>query len=111
MLIRTALTALTLTACLDTAPPSAVMSTPASPPVTRDDAFCDHRLYSCYPNDPGAQTICDYACLFPSHCQDYTSRDYWYCAMHPDHFDPYYRYCNRWGNPDWETHCVLGQRP
>jgi hypothetical protein len=115
MLIRTTVIALALAGCLDTAPPpdaplSAVA--PASPPAKQPrDAFCDHRLYKCRPNDPSAQFICDQACLFPSHCQDYTAGDYRFCATHPDSFDRYFRYCDPWGNPSWDTFCIGGQRP
>lgn len=114
MLIRTlALALLALTACLDSAPPppDAPMTSAPPPPKQARDAFCDHRLFGCQPNDPGAQTICDYACLFASHCQDYSPGDYRFCAAHPDSFDRYNRYCDLWGNPDWNTHCVGGPRP
>lgn len=83
------------------------------PPPTRSprDAFCDHRLYRCMPNDPGAQKVCDYACLLPSYCQDYMPGDYQWCSNHPDTFDRYSRYCDPWGDPAWDTFCVVGSRP
>lgn len=109
-----ALTLLSLAACLETPPPP--LDAPAaqpSPSMTRErgDAFCDHRRYECRPGSPGAQLICNEACLFPSHCQEYRPGDLQYCANHPDHFDPYNRYCDAWGNPDWDTHCVAGPVP
>lgn len=118
MAIRTvtiALLSLPLAACAEALPPALpdAAPAPAAPPEPRPqgDAFCDHRLYRCMPNHPSAQQLCDYACLFPSHCQDYRPGDYRYCALHPDSFDPYYRYCDAWGNPSWETSCVAGPRP
>jgi hypothetical protein len=114
MLIRPLLLA-ALAGCLDNPLPSAPDTAPApqpSSPLKRPaDAFCDHRIYSCRPNDPGAQFICDQACLFPAHCQDYSSGDYRYCGAHPDSFDRYFRYCDPWGNPSWDTHCVAGPVP
>lgn len=93
--------------------PTPTVASPAQepPPKSQGDAFCDHRLYRCAPNDPGAQHICDYACLLPSYCQDYTPGDYRHCANHPDTFDRYYRYCDPQGNPTWNTYCVGGDRP
>lgn len=104
---------LVFAACLDTSPPpDAPAPVPVPPPPKQArDAFCDHRLFGCRPNDPGAQAICNYACLFESHCQDYSAGDYRYCAYHPDSFDRYFRYCDRWGNPDWDTFCARGPRP
>lgn len=112
MLIRH-LFPLALTACLDTSqqpPPDAPAAPTPTAPQPRD-AFCDHRHYQCRPNDPSSQTVCDYACLFPSHCQDYGTGAYRFCAAHPDSFDPYGRYCDAWGNPAWDTFCVGGVRP
>jgi hypothetical protein len=106
-----------LAGCLDTQPPSqppvahVAQPPPSAPPAPRDDAFCDHRLYRCRPNDLSAKSICDYACLFPAHCQDYGPGDYQYCATHPDSFDRRGRYCDPWGNPDWNTYCVAGPLP
>lgn len=106
-----------LAGCLETASPPTTPPEPAPAPVqhpeprARGDAFCDHRRYRCRPNDGGAQLICNEACLFPSHCQEYRPGDYQYCATHPDSFDLYHRYCDAWGNPDWDTHCVAGPVP
>lgn len=110
---------LVLAACLDMPqpPPAAnaaqpsTSASPPAPPQQQRDAFCDHRRYYCRPNDGNAQQICDYACLFPSHCQEYSPGDYQYCATHPDSFDRFHRYCDPWGNPDWNTYCVAGPRP
>ena len=117
MPIRHLALAAALAGCLDATPPGPPVANVAQPsisaptPPPREDAFCDHRRYFCRPNDGNAQQICDYACLFPSHCQEYRPGDYQWCAAHPDSFDRYGRYCDQWGKPDWNTTCVAGPRP
>jgi hypothetical protein len=75
------------------------------------DAFCDHRKFACRPNDARSRQICDDACLFPSHCQDYYPSDHNWCVLHPDSYDRYGRHCDQWGNPDWLMTCVAGAVP
>jgi hypothetical protein len=95
-----------LTACLDT---------PAAPPTTEADqpaiAACDFPRYRCYPNRPGSDRVCEFACGYSGYCRDYSSREYIWCEVHPGSCLSGFRCCDTWGNPTWDTVCVVGPRP
>lgn len=83
-------------------------ATPLVTSETEQGLSCNYRRYPCDPWDFDSEWICSDACGYTAHCRDYTFLEEEMCATHPNQVVSLapYQWCNKWGNPTWETWCM-----
>lgn len=110
MSIRTFPILLSLASCAPSAAPDERASESATAQPSAPDpraTTCEHIRHPCDPSNASSGSECVWACGVSSHCKEYTPQEIVFCERHPDYFIDPTHYCDVWGNPMWDTWCVV----